>query len=181
MFDVNQVSHHLARRLAGLRIHGLGCGFETWHRGKRGSIISQSNFAGRGRAVSQSEIRTYGQAMRQANKEARATVAALACIIVVWLVGGFGLAGTDIWVFHTPLWVIGGCVAPWIAAVVAAVVLSRRVFADFDLDEVAGSCPAGSADASGRARGADTVACNGIAAEQGAAGSNAVDANESGE
>ena len=80
--------------------------------------------------------------MRQANKEARATVAALACIIVVWLVGGFGLAGTDIWVFHTPLWVIGGCVAPWIAAVVAAVVLSRRVFADFDLDEVAGSCPA---------------------------------------
>lgn len=119
--------------------------------------------------------------MRQANKEARATVAALACIIVVWLVGGFGLAGTDIWVFHTPLWVIGGCVAPWIAAVVAAVVLSRRVFADFDLDEVAGSCPAGSADAFGRARGADTVACNGIAAEQGAAGSNAADANESGE
>ena len=91
-----------ARRLAGLRIRGLGCGFETWHRGKRGSIISQSNFAGRGRAVSQSDIRTYAQAMRQANKEARATVAALACIIVVWLVGGFGLAGTDIWVFHTP-------------------------------------------------------------------------------
>ena len=80
--------------------------------------------------MSQSDIRTYAQAMRQANKEARATVAALACIIVVWLVGGFGLAGIDIWVFHTPLWVIGGCVAPWIAAVVAAVVLSRRVFAD---------------------------------------------------
>lgn len=119
--------------------------------------------------------------MRQANKEARATVAALACIIVVWLVGGFGLAGTDIWVFHTPLWVIGGCVAPWIAAVVAAVVLGRRVFADFDLDEVAGSCPVDSADASGRARGADTVACNGVAAEQGAAGSNAADANEGGE
>lgn len=74
--------------------------------------------------------------MRQANKEARATVVALACIIVVWLLGGFGLAGTDIWAFHTPLWVIGGCIAPWIAAIVAAVVLSRRVFADFDLDEV---------------------------------------------
>lgn len=119
--------------------------------------------------------------MRQANKETRATVAALACIIVVWLVGGFGLAGTDIWVFHTPLWVIGGCVAPWIAAVVAAVVLSRRVFADFDLDEVAGSCPAGSADASGGARGADTVAYNGIVAKRDAAGGNAADANESGE
>ena len=98
--------------------------------------------------MSQSDIRTYAQAMRQANKEVRATVVALACIIVVWLVGGFGLAGTDIWVFHTPLWVIGGCVAPWIAAIVAAVVLSRRVFADFDLDEVAGSGSAGKADAS---------------------------------
>lgn len=119
--------------------------------------------------------------MRQANKEARATVAALACIIVVWLVGGFGLAGTDIWVFHTPLWVVGGCVAPWIAAVVAAVVLSRRVFADFDLDEVAGSCPVGSADASDGVRGVDDAACNGIAARRAEAGSNAADANESGE
>ena len=131
--------------------------------------------------MSQSEIRTYAQAMRQANKETRATVAALACIIVVWLVGGFGLAGTDIWVFHTPLWVIGGCVAPWVAAVVAAVVLSRRVFADFDLDEVAGSCRAGSADASGGARGADTAACNRAAAKRDAADSNAADANESSE
>ena len=73
--------------------------------------------------------------MRQANKEARATVIALVCIIVVWLIGGFGLAGTDIQVFHTPLWIIGGCVAPWVAAIVAAVVLSRRVFVDFDLDD----------------------------------------------
>ena len=119
--------------------------------------------------------------MRQANKEARATVAALACTIVVWLVGGFGLAGTDIWVFHTPLWVIGGCVAPWIAAVVAAVVLSRRVFADFDLDEVVGSCPAGSADASDGARGVDTAACNRAAAKRDAAGSNVDDASKDGE
>ena len=131
--------------------------------------------------MSQSDIRTYAQAMRQANKEARATDAALACIVIVWLVGGFGLAGTDIWLFHTPLWVIGGCVAPWIAAVVAAVVLSRRVFADFDLDEVAGSCPVGSAAAPHGDRGADAVACNGIAAEQGTAVGASCDANESGE
>ena len=74
-------------------------------------------------------MRGYCDKMRQANKEARATVIALACIIIV------GLAGTDIEVFHTPLWIIGGCVAPWIAAIVAAVVLSRRVFVDFDLDD----------------------------------------------
>ena len=73
--------------------------------------------------------------MRQANKEARATVIALVCIIVVCHIAGSGLAGTDIQVFHTPLWIIGGCVAPWVAAIVAAVVLSRRVFVDFDLDD----------------------------------------------
>ena len=82
-------------------------------------------------------IGTYASAMRQANREAKATVVALTAIVVVWIVGGFGLMNTGIEVFHTPLWVIGGCVLPWIAAVIAAVVLSRRVFRDFDLDEVA--------------------------------------------
>ena len=89
--------------------------------------------------MSSPSIRGYCDKMRQANKEARATVIALACIIVVWLIGGFGLAGTDIQVFHTPLWIIGGCVAPWLAAIVAAVVLSRRVFVDFDLDDDSGN------------------------------------------
>lgn len=97
--------------------------------------MSRTTPVGKGRFVANPSIRSYCDKMRQANKEARATVIALACIIVVWLVGGFGLAGSDIQVFHTPLWVIGGCMVPWIAAIVAAVVLSRRVFVDFDLDD----------------------------------------------
>ena len=97
--------------------------------------MGQTTLVGKGRFVGDPLIRSYCGKMRQANKEARATVIALACIIVVWLVGGFVLAGSDIQVFHTPLWIIGGCVAPWIAAIVAAVVLSRRVFVDFDLDD----------------------------------------------
>ena len=91
--------------------------------------MGQTTLVGKGRFVGDPSIRSYCGKMRQANKEARATV------IAVWLVGGFGLAGPDIQVFHTPLWIIGGCVAPWIAAIVAAVVLSRRVFVDFDLDD----------------------------------------------
>ena len=87
--------------------------------------------------MSDKRIGTYSEAMRQANREARSTCAALAFIVVVWLIGGFGLASSDIEIFHTPVWVVGGCVMPWIAAVIAAVVLSRRVFRDFDLDEVA--------------------------------------------
>ena len=38
-------------------------------------------------------------------------------------------------VFGTPIWVFGGTLGTWIAAIVAAVVLGRRVFADFDLNE----------------------------------------------
>ena len=91
--------------------------------------MGQTTLVGKGRFVGDPSIRSYCGKMR------RATVIALACIIVVWLVGGFGLAGSDIQVFHTPLWIIGGCAAPWIAAIVAAVVLSRRVFVDFDLDD----------------------------------------------
>lgn len=97
-------------------------------------------------------IRTYAGAMRQTTREARATVAAFAVIVAVWIVGGFGLAGTDVEVFHTPAWVLGGCVLPWIAAVACAVWLGRRVFADFDLDEVARE---------GAGKGADAVARDG--------------------
>ena len=109
--------------------------------------MGQTTLVGKGRFVGDPSIRGYCGKMRQANKEARATVIALACIVVVWLVGGFGLAGSDIQVDLTLIlacylnqqrhrsWIIGGCVAPWIAAIVAAVVLSRRVFVDFDLDD----------------------------------------------
>ncbi len=45
---------------------------------------------------------TYGAKMRQANREAVATVVALAVIVAVWLVGGIGLAGCGIEVFSTP-------------------------------------------------------------------------------
>lgn len=81
---------------------------------------------------------TYRDKMRQANREAKATVIALVIIVVVWLVGGIGLAGSGLELFHTPIWIIGGCVGTWLASVVAAVVLVKRVFADFDLDDSEG-------------------------------------------
>lgn len=78
---------------------------------------------------------TYREKMAQANREAKATVVALAIVVVVWMVAGFGLSTFDAEAFGTPLWVFGGTIGTWIAAIVAAVVLGRRVFADFDLDE----------------------------------------------
>ena len=50
---------------------------------------------------------TYKEKLAQADREAKATVIALVATIVVWAIGGFGLAGLDIQIFHTPLWIIG--------------------------------------------------------------------------
>lgn len=78
---------------------------------------------------------TYRQKMLQANKEAKATVVSLVLCIVVWAVAGFGLAGIDVKVLGTPVWIIGGTAGTWLFAVAVAVFLAKRVFADFDLDD----------------------------------------------
>lgn len=79
---------------------------------------------------------TYRQKHAQANREALATVAALVATIVVWVVLGFGLSGLDVELFHTPLWVIGGTVGTWVFSIIVVIVLGRRVFKNFDLDDV---------------------------------------------
>lgn len=78
---------------------------------------------------------TYKQKHEQANREAVATVVALAVTIAVWIVCGFGLSGLDITLFHTPLWVIGGTIGTWICSIVVVVVLARKFFVGFELDE----------------------------------------------
>ena len=78
---------------------------------------------------------SYKEKLQQANREAVATVGALVVTILVWIVCGFGLANLDVYVFHTPLWVIGGTLGTWVCAIIVAVVLSRRFFVDFSLDD----------------------------------------------
>lgn len=77
---------------------------------------------------------TYKEKHAQANREAIATVAALAVTIVVWTVCGFGLSNLDIELFHTPIWVVGGTLGTWICSIVVTVVLAKRFFVNFDLD-----------------------------------------------
>ena len=81
---------------------------------------------------------TYAEKLRICAKEARITVVALAAIIVVWLVCGFGLAGIDAALWGIPLWAFAGTVGTWVFAIIVAAVLSKRVFADFDLDDAEG-------------------------------------------
>lgn len=45
--------------------------------------------------MAQRELASYRDKLAQTNREAKATAAALAVIVAVWLVGGFGLAGFD--------------------------------------------------------------------------------------
>lgn len=82
---------------------------------------------------------TYKQKHRQANREALATVIGLAATIVVWALCGFGLSTLDVTVFHTPLWVVGGTLGTFAFSIVVTVVLAKRVFKDFDLDDTAGN------------------------------------------
>lgn len=81
----------------------------------------------------------YAEKLRQANREARAAVVGLIATIVVWALLGFGVAGTGIVVFSTPLWIITGCVGSFLFAVIVAIVLANVVMKDVGLDDDA-SC-----------------------------------------
>jgi len=78
---------------------------------------------------------TYKQKHEQANREALATVVGLVVTIVAWIALGFGLSGSDIELFHTPIWVFGGTVGTWIVSIIVTVVLAKKFFVGFDLDD----------------------------------------------
>lgn len=77
----------------------------------------------------------YQEKLRQADREARAAVIGLVATIFVWALLGFGLAGTGIVVFSTPLWVITGCVGTFVFAIVVSVVMAKVVMHDVGLDD----------------------------------------------
>lgn len=72
---------------------------------------------------------------RQANREAKATVVAAAAVIIFWCLAGFGLADSDITFYNMPLWVWGGCLGTWLFAILVTVILSTKVFQNFDLED----------------------------------------------
>jgi len=100
----------------------------------------------------------YSDKLRQTNREALMTLCALAFVIIVWLVCGFGLSCVDVQIFHLPLWVVGGLFGTWIAAIVCSIVLARA-FKDFSFKDDDAACDESTAapsavptDAAGTAR-----------------------------
>lgn len=79
--------------------------------------------------------KAYGAKLRQCNREALITVAALALTIAVWALLGFGLSGVEARVCGIPLWAVAGTVGTWFFAVAVSVVLSKKIFSDFNAEE----------------------------------------------
>ena len=79
--------------------------------------------------------KAYDAKLRQCNKEALITVGALLCTVVVWALCGFGLAGVPVKLMGIPLWAVAGTFGTWIFAIIVSVVLSKKLFADFDIEE----------------------------------------------
>ena len=77
---------------------------------------------------------SYDDQLRHTNRAARWALGALGAVVLVWIVSGFGLAGVDVRVAGVPLWVVTSLLGTWAAAIVAAIVLSRR-FVEFDLED----------------------------------------------
>ena len=75
----------------------------------------------------------------QAAKEAKAVGIGLILIIVFWVISGFGISRLDITVWHTPLWVITGCLGTWIFSIILVSWIVKKVFKDFALDEEDGN------------------------------------------
>ena len=70
---------------------------------------------------------------RQVQREAVATGIVLLLLILFWLVAGFGLSGSEIKIFHLPLWAVMGSVGVWFMAIFLVRVLTKTVFRDMPL------------------------------------------------
>ena len=71
----------------------------------------------------------------QAAREAKAVRVGLILIILFWIISGFGVSRLEITVWHTPLWVITGCVGTWVFSIVRVTWIVKKGFKDFARDE----------------------------------------------
>ena len=66
-------------------------------------------------------------------REAIYTGVALVGLIIFWLIAGFGTAGSDVKIFHLPLWALLGTIGVWLVAILISALLSKVLFTDVEL------------------------------------------------
>ena len=71
----------------------------------------------------------------QAAREAKAVRVGLILIILFWIISGFGVSRLEITVWHTPLWVITGCVGTWVFSIVLVTWIVKKYSKILRLDE----------------------------------------------
>ena len=72
---------------------------------------------------------------KQIKKEASATIALFA-LCFIWHVGfGYGLSGSQIYIFNLPLWWILSTPGVFFVSVLGGIILLKKVFVNFDLNE----------------------------------------------
>ena len=72
---------------------------------------------------------------RQIRREAAATGLALAALIALWCLLGFGLADSQIMIFGLPLWALAGTLGIWLLAILLTTMLLKFVFKDMSLSD----------------------------------------------
>ena len=78
---------------------------------------------------------TYKEKFVQMNREAAATVIAVALIAVFWWVSAFVLEKADFTLFYMPGWFVVGCAGSVILSVCAVVFLVKKVYRNFKLTD----------------------------------------------
>jgi uncharacterized membrane protein YhdT len=78
---------------------------------------------------------TYKEKFVQMNREAAATVIAVALIAVFWWVSAFVLEKADFTIFYMPLWFVVGCAGSIILSVCAVIFLVKKVYRNFKLTD----------------------------------------------
>ena len=77
----------------------------------------------------------YEDKLKQCNKECMAAIVGLALTIAVWLLCGFGLAGVNVVVFSTPLWIVAGLGGTFLFAFGFSIFFAKFVMHDISLEE----------------------------------------------
>jgi len=69
------------------------------------------------------------------NKEAKATWILFVIMLFWWFITGIGLKDVDIKIFYMPLWAFLSTIGTMIISSIGVVILIKKVFVDFELDE----------------------------------------------
>lgn len=77
----------------------------------------------------------YEDKLKECDRECKVALTGLVMTIIVWLACGFGLAGSNVVIFSTPLWIVAGLGGTFLFACAFSIVFAKIIMKDISLDE----------------------------------------------